>query len=250
MFNLMLDWFSSSLQVAKPELSSELRLIWFRYGKVQTMKHLIPAVAVFAVVACGERQETASAPASSPSAQTPTDSPQPPTSDAGQVKTLPQAATTEPAAPNPGQPSESSGSAGTSGASGASGTSDASGTSGASGASDASGTSDTSGASGRSGASGASGTSDASGTSGTSGASGASGASDASGTPGAPETSATSGASDSSGSSEEDYTVAPGDTLSSIARSHGVKYQDLANWNDIKDPNQIREGQTLRMTPP
>lgn len=56
--------------------------------------------------------------------------------------------------------------------------------------------------------------------------------------------------SGSSGSSEENYTVAAGDTLSSIARSHGIRYQDIANWNGIKDPNRIREGQTLRMSAP
>lgn len=71
-----------------------------------------------------------------------------------------------------------------------------------------------------------------------------------SGSSAASGTSGTSDTSGASGTSEDMYTVAAGDTLSGIAKSHGVTYQDIARWNDIKDPNQIHEGQALRMTAP
>lgn len=58
-----------------------------------------------------------------------------------------------------------------------------------------------------------------------------------------PATGQTSGASG-------DYTVAEGDTLSGIARQHGVSSRDLATWNDIEDPNRIHPGQTLRLAEP
>ena len=64
-----------------------------------------------------------------------------------------------------------------------------------------------------------------------------------------PATPATTKSSGSSGSADE-YTVAKGDTLSGIAREHGMNYQDLATWNNLQDPNQIRPGQTLRLTEP
>lgn len=60
---------------------------------------------------------------------------------------------------------------------------------------------------------------------------------------------ATTKSSGSSGSADE-YTVAEGDTLSSIAQQHGMNYQDLATWNNLQDPNMIRPGQTLRLTEP
>lgn len=56
-------------------------------------------------------------------------------------------------------------------------------------------------------------------------------------------------AAGSSGSSGE-YTVAAGDTLSGIAREHGLRTQDLARWNNIDDPNRIREGQKLKLSGP
>ena len=56
-------------------------------------------------------------------------------------------------------------------------------------------------------------------------------------------------AGQTSGSSGE-YTVAAGDTLSSIARDHGLKYQDVARWNNIQNPNRIQPGQSLRLTEP
>lgn len=59
-----------------------------------------------------------------------------------------------------------------------------------------------------------------------------------------------SGASEKSSGSSGEYTVAAGDTLSGIARDHGVNRADLARWNDIKDPNKILPGQTLRLSEP
>jgi LysM repeat protein len=43
------------------------------------------------------------------------------------------------------------------------------------------------------------------------------------------------------------YTVQPGDTLSSIAQKLGVSTTDLANANNISDPNQLRAGQVLQV---
>jgi N-acetylmuramoyl-L-alanine amidase len=44
--------------------------------------------------------------------------------------------------------------------------------------------------------------------------------------------------------------VAKGDTLSAIAKAHGVSATDLARWNDISDPRRLRIGQELRLTAP
>lgn len=41
------------------------------------------------------------------------------------------------------------------------------------------------------------------------------------------------------------YTVARGDTLSSIAQKHGVSSRDIINANKITDPTKIQVGQTL-----
>lgn len=41
------------------------------------------------------------------------------------------------------------------------------------------------------------------------------------------------------------YVVRPGDTLYSIARQHGVTWQEVASWNGIADPSQLRVGRTL-----
>lgn len=65
----------------------------------------------------------------------------------------------------------------------------------------------------------------------------------------ASEPAASAAAGKTSGSSGE-YTVASGDTLSGIARDHGLHTQDLAKWNNIGNPNLIRRGQTLRLTEP
>ncbi|MBI1889293.1 MAG: LysM peptidoglycan-binding domain-containing protein [Burkholderiales bacterium] len=56
--------------------------------------------------------------------------------------------------------------------------------------------------------------------------------------------------SEASGSAEGNYTVAAGDTLSGIARKHGLSQQDIVNWNNLANPNEIQVGQTLRMTAP
>jgi len=42
------------------------------------------------------------------------------------------------------------------------------------------------------------------------------------------------------------YKVAKGDTLSSIARAHGVKVTDLRAWNHLKD-DRVKPGQRLRL---
>jgi N-acetylmuramoyl-L-alanine amidase/LysM repeat protein len=44
------------------------------------------------------------------------------------------------------------------------------------------------------------------------------------------------------------YTVAPGDTLSGIALATGVGQAELARLNGLPDANQVRAGQTLRLT--
>ena len=46
------------------------------------------------------------------------------------------------------------------------------------------------------------------------------------------------------------YTVRQGDTLFSIAKTHGVAVRDLAAWNNIEDASSIRSGQQLRLTAP
>jgi lipoprotein NlpD len=46
------------------------------------------------------------------------------------------------------------------------------------------------------------------------------------------------------------YTVKRGDTLYGIALDHGVSYRDLADWNNISNPNAIRADQVLRVRPP
>lgn len=43
------------------------------------------------------------------------------------------------------------------------------------------------------------------------------------------------------------YIVRSGDTLYSISRAHNVSWQDLATWNNITDPSQLRVGQSLRV---
>ncbi len=45
------------------------------------------------------------------------------------------------------------------------------------------------------------------------------------------------------------YTVAPGDVLSGIAQRFGVNYMQIAQWNNIKNPDLIRIGQKLTIYP-
>ncbi|PJZ02163.1 N-acetylmuramoyl-L-alanine amidase [Bacillus vallismortis] len=58
------------------------------------------------------------------------------------------------------------------------------------------------------------------------------------------KTSAASGGSSGSGTI---YTVKKGDTLSAIAKEHGVSVANLQSWNNIKDPNKITVGQKLKL---
>jgi LysM repeat protein len=44
-------------------------------------------------------------------------------------------------------------------------------------------------------------------------------------------------------------TVAKGDTLAKIAKETGISVADLQKFNDIKDPNKIQAGQSLRFEP-
>jgi lipoprotein NlpD len=66
--------------------------------------------------------------------------------------------------------------------------------------------------------------------------------------PGAPAASAP--ASRGLDASSETYTVRRGDTLYGIALDSGQNYRDIAEWNNLSNPNVIREGQVLRLTPP
>jgi lipoprotein NlpD len=43
--------------------------------------------------------------------------------------------------------------------------------------------------------------------------------------------------------------VAKGDTLYGIAKSTGIRHQDLALWNSLEPPYQLKPGQRLRLTP-
>ena len=48
----------------------------------------------------------------------------------------------------------------------------------------------------------------------------------------------------------ETYTVKRGDTLYSIALDNGLDYKEIAEWNNIENPNLIRIGQSLRLRAP
>jgi LysM repeat protein len=51
------------------------------------------------------------------------------------------------------------------------------------------------------------------------------------------------------GGGYEEYTVQPGDSLSKIASHWGVNWKEIwdANRDEVKDPNLIHPGQTLRI---
>lgn len=51
------------------------------------------------------------------------------------------------------------------------------------------------------------------------------------------------------GGGYEEYTVQPGDSLSRIASHWGVNWKQIwdANRDEVKDPNMIHPGQTLRI---
>ena len=46
------------------------------------------------------------------------------------------------------------------------------------------------------------------------------------------------------------YTVRRGDTLLRIALDFGQNYRDIVAWNNLRDPDDIKVGQTLRVAPP
>ncbi|MGW8393612.1 peptidoglycan DD-metalloendopeptidase family protein [Pseudoduganella sp. HUAS MS19] len=46
------------------------------------------------------------------------------------------------------------------------------------------------------------------------------------------------------------YTVHKGDTLIRIAFDRGLNYRDLAAWNNLTNPDDIKVDQVLRLTPP
>jgi lipoprotein NlpD len=48
----------------------------------------------------------------------------------------------------------------------------------------------------------------------------------------------------------EYHEVQKGETLFSIAFQHGVDYREMAQWNGLDDPNVLKVGQRLRLTPP
>ena len=49
------------------------------------------------------------------------------------------------------------------------------------------------------------------------------------------------------GGKEEYYTVKSGDCLSAIAQKYGTTVSQLVKWNNIKEPDLIYPGQTLRV---
>lgn len=53
-----------------------------------------------------------------------------------------------------------------------------------------------------------------------------------------------------SGETSKFYTVQKGDTLYGIALNHGLGYKELAEWNNIDNPNAIDIGQQLNLSPP
>jgi hypothetical protein len=50
--------------------------------------------------------------------------------------------------------------------------------------------------------------------------------------------------------STNNYTVQSGDNLTRIANQNNVSIDDLVEWNNLANPNAIRAGQRLRLTPP
>ncbi|WP_230623770.1 peptidoglycan DD-metalloendopeptidase family protein [Chromobacterium violaceum] len=56
-------------------------------------------------------------------------------------------------------------------------------------------------------------------------------------------------ADDAAAENGNTYVVKPGDNLFRISLNHGLKYKDVAAWNNLPD-NNIKVGQVLRLTPP
>lgn len=63
-------------------------------------------------------------------------------------------------------------------------------------------------------------------------------------------TSGASAAGAMQGSGAGMYMVERGDTLWGIAQKNGVSHRDLAEWNNIDDPSDLRAGQELRLSAP
>lgn len=63
-------------------------------------------------------------------------------------------------------------------------------------------------------------------------------------------TSGSSAAGAMQGSGAGMYMVERGDTLWGIAQKNGVSHRDLAEWNNIDDPSDLRAGQELRLSAP
>lgn len=58
------------------------------------------------------------------------------------------------------------------------------------------------------------------------------------------------GATEAAPGAEQTHVVRPGDTLMGIGRLYGQNINDLVVWNSLMDPNQLRVGQTIRVSPP
>ena len=46
------------------------------------------------------------------------------------------------------------------------------------------------------------------------------------------------------------HVIQKGDTLISIALANGLDYRELAMWNNVENPNVIKLGEAIRLTPP
>lgn len=63
-------------------------------------------------------------------------------------------------------------------------------------------------------------------------------------------TSGSSVAGAAQGSGGGMYVVERGDTLWSIAEKNGISHGDLATWNKVSDPRELRVGQELTLSAP
>ncbi|MPZ15245.1 MAG: LysM peptidoglycan-binding domain-containing protein [Chloroflexi bacterium] len=54
----------------------------------------------------------------------------------------------------------------------------------------------------------------------------------------------------SGGSNQGSYTVQPGDTLWEISLRFGVSMNDIAEWNELDNPDLLQPGWVLQLTPP
>ncbi len=52
------------------------------------------------------------------------------------------------------------------------------------------------------------------------------------------------------GARAETHVVQKGDTLAVLGITYGVDYKDIALWNQLDNPNQLKIGQVLRVAPP